>query len=86
MVYTENGTYTAVRRRAPHPKLWPSQIGVFFLPRPAVTGVAARCIKIVDKFHLSREYKKITRMDMKNIPQFYTEWILKISYHSTAEI
>jgi len=34
MVYTENGTYTAVRRRAPHPKLCPSQFGVFFLPHP----------------------------------------------------
>ena len=34
MVYTENGTYTAVRRRAPYPKLWPSQIGGFFLPHP----------------------------------------------------
>ena len=38
MLYSENGTYTAVRRRAPyhsicsHPKLCPSQIGVFFLP------------------------------------------------------
>ena len=34
MMYTENSTHTAVRRRAPHPKLWPSQIGVFFLPHP----------------------------------------------------
>jgi len=34
MVYTENGTHTAVRRRAPHPKLSPSQIGEFFLPHP----------------------------------------------------
>jgi len=34
MVYTENGMYTAVQRRAPHPKLSPSQIGVFFLLHP----------------------------------------------------
>ena len=34
MVYTENGTYTSVRRRALHPKLCPSQIGEFFLPYP----------------------------------------------------
>jgi hypothetical protein len=34
MVYNENGTYTAVRRRAPHPTLCPSQIGEFFLPHP----------------------------------------------------
>jgi len=39
MVYTENGTYTAVRRRAPHPKLCPSQIGVFFLPHPVGYGL-----------------------------------------------
>ena len=37
MVYTENGTYTAVRRLAPHPKLCPSQIGVFFLPHSVLT-------------------------------------------------
>ena len=38
MVYTENGTYTAVRRRAPHhctpspPELCPSKIEELFLP------------------------------------------------------
>jgi hypothetical protein len=36
MVYTENGMYTAVRRRAPHPKLCSSQIGEFFLPHPVL--------------------------------------------------
>ena len=40
MVCTENGTYIAVRQRAPHhctrspPEAMPSQIGVFFLPQP----------------------------------------------------
>jgi hypothetical protein len=37
MVFTENGTYTAVQRRAPHPKPCPSQIGEFFLPHPVYT-------------------------------------------------
>ena len=37
MVYTENGTYTAVLRCAPYPKLCPSQIGEFFLPDPVLT-------------------------------------------------
>jgi len=40
-----------------------------------LTGVAARCIKIVDKFicQTPQEYKQISRLVMKNIPQFYTE-------------
>ena len=36
MVYTENGRYSTVRRRAPHPKLYPSQFGVFFPPHPVL--------------------------------------------------
>jgi len=51
MVHSENGTYTAIRRRAfyhctrSHPKLSPSQIGEFFLPDPVY--LLANAVKYV---------------------------------------